>query len=71
MKKEPQRLCRVHGCGERIQRGYIMCRSHWFSLPRQLRAAIRHTWRQRDKRAYVRNVREAQRLAVAEALSDD
>ena len=70
-RQKPPRFCRVPGCGAQIQRGYIMCRSHWFSLPRQLRAAIRQTWRTRDKGAYVRNVRAAERLALAEAEADD
>lgn len=39
-----------------------MCRSHWYALPKQLRQGINATWRGRQFKAYLTNVREAERL---------
>ena len=56
----PAPTCRH--CGERVKRGQLMCRSHWFAIPKALRRAINATWRGREYRAYLANVREAERL---------
>jgi hypothetical protein len=45
-----------------VKRGQLMCRSHWFAIPKALRLAINATWRGREFRAYLANVREAERL---------
>jgi len=60
--------CRANGCRERIPLGRLMCRTHWFALPRPLQRAINVTWRnvRRDREAYEDNVREAVRLLDAQ-----
>jgi len=40
----------------------LACRTHWFLLPQPLRNAILLTYRGNDRMAYVKNVREADRI---------
>ena len=56
----PAPTCRH--CGVLVKRGQLMCRSHWFALPQPLRQAINATWKGRQFKAYLKNVREAERL---------
>lgn len=49
-----------------MKRGQLMCRAHWFALPKPLRQAINATWRGRQFQAYLANVREAERLLKAD-----
>lgn len=62
MRRAPVQTCAAHRCSETVQRGMLMCRDHWFSLPRQLRSAIGHTWRARQMQAYAQNVQAALEL---------
>ena len=55
-------LCKAPGCPQQAKPGQLMCRSHWFALPKPLRDAIYATVHDTNRRAYVANVREAQRL---------
>lgn len=60
--------CYAPGCQEAVGMRMLMCKPHWFGLPKALRDAIWDTYDQgrgvRTK-AYTDNVREAQRLAGA------
>lgn len=56
----PAPVCRH--CGATVKRGQLMCRAHWFSLPQQLRRAINATWRGKQWKSYLKNIREADRL---------
>lgn len=38
------RICPIHGCAKEISPGQMMCRRHWFMVPRPLRCAINATW---------------------------
>ncbi len=41
------KACDAPGCCEKIRRGMLLCRPHWFALPRELRHAISATWASR------------------------
>jgi hypothetical protein len=43
-RQSPVSRCDAPGCNEPIKRGMLMCRAHWFRLPRELRLAISTTW---------------------------
>jgi len=38
------RTCAVQGCGDPISPRQIMCRYHWFLVPRLLRLEVMRTW---------------------------
>ena len=44
--------CAAEGCGVYVQRGMLMCKGHWFSLPKPLRIAVWQTWRRAFKAEY-------------------
>jgi hypothetical protein len=56
--KEPKLLddegrpCAANGCRERIQRGRLFCREHWYALPYEMRAAIHAAFSARRVLAY-------------------
>jgi hypothetical protein len=54
--------CHAPGCVVDVPHGRLMCREHWYALPRPLRTAINQTWRARQMSAYVVNVQQAQEL---------
>jgi hypothetical protein len=37
--------CPVPGCDETIDRTRLMCRRHWYRIPRRLRDRVWRTWR--------------------------
>jgi hypothetical protein len=37
--------CAVTGCSEHIDPSRLMCRGHWYRVPRQLRDLVWATWR--------------------------
>src|SRR6266487_3853378 len=37
--------CPVPACSERIDRSRLMCRSHWYQVPKALRDRVWATWR--------------------------
>ena len=55
----PPSVCSATGCSVEIQRGKLMCREHWFALPRPLRAAITSAWKERRLRDWSANCLEA------------
>ena len=61
--------CHAHGCTVEVPPKMLMCRAHWFSLPKVLRDAIWAEYRvgqERDKEPSLRYM-AVQRLAVARA----
>lgn len=53
------RYCAADGCGERVTPGKLMCRRHWFQLPRDMRAAILSAWSARRAEPYQEAVEAA------------
>ena len=43
----PQRAhsCPISGCGEQIDPSRLMCRGHWYLVPKQIRDRVWATWR--------------------------
>jgi hypothetical protein len=41
----PEGRCPVPGCGEEIDQTRLMCRRHWYLVPRPLRDETWRTWR--------------------------
>ncbi len=41
----PADSCPVTGCGQQISPSRLMCRRHWYQIPRQLRDRVWATWR--------------------------
>lgn len=54
--------CAADSCSAPVERGHLMCRQHWFALPRNLRERITHSNARRDTRAFERAVTEARDL---------
>ena len=46
------RPCAANFCQERVERGKLFCRDHWFDLPPGMRSAIMNAWRARHIQAY-------------------
>jgi hypothetical protein len=61
----PQRAnrCPNSGCGEQIDPSRLMCRGHWYLVPKQLRDRVWTTWRS-GQGALGPEHREAVRLAI-------
>lgn len=38
-------LCPIPGCGEQIDPTRLMCRRHWYLVPKELRDRVWATWR--------------------------
>jgi hypothetical protein len=55
--------CPISGCGEQIDPSRLMCRRHWYAVPRQLRDRVWATWRS-GRAAGSDEHREAVRLAI-------
>jgi len=56
--------CPVLGCGEQIDPSRLMCRRHWYRVPKQLRDQVWATWRS-GQGALSREHHDAVRLAMA------
>lgn len=57
--------CYAPGCDQQVGMRLLMCKPHWYAVPKPLRDAIWDTYNQgRGVRseAYRQNVREAQRV---------
>jgi hypothetical protein len=44
MTRDDYRPCPVDGCEARILPGLLMCRAHWYRVPRPLRAEVNEAW---------------------------
>jgi hypothetical protein len=56
--------CPVRGCGDQIDPSRLMCRRHWYRVPRQLRDQVWATWRS-GQGALSREHQDAVRTAIA------
>ena len=65
---EPQSAyrCPVSGCGEQVDPSRLMCRGHWYRLPRPLRDLVWATWRSGEGALSSEHL-EAVRLATSAA----
>lgn len=61
-----ERRCRIHSCKTLAKAGQLMCRDHWLSLPAMLRRSINASWKARDMKSYVAEVRAAEKLILGE-----
>lgn len=62
MARRPARTCHAAGCQAAIGPGKLMCRTHWYALPWQLRTEINASWREKRIRDWSANCLEARRL---------
>jgi hypothetical protein len=53
------RPCAANHCQERVRRGMLMCRRHWFGLPAGMRSDIMNAWGARNMQAYQQAVEAA------------
>lgn len=60
----PQRVCDAPGCSVPVKRGMLMCRAHWFALPRHLRQAISESWAAKRIQDWSANCLEARNFIV-------
>jgi hypothetical protein len=56
--------CPVAGCGDEIDPSRLMCRHHWYEVPRPLRNQVWATWRS-GQGALSREHTDAVRTAIA------
>jgi len=61
------RHCPISGCGDQIDPSRLMCRRHWYMVPKETRDEVWATWRS-GHGAYSRGHRNAVRRAVAAVL---
>ncbi len=55
--------CPISGCSEQIDPSRLMCRGHWYAVPKHLRDRVWATWRS-GRGARSCEHREAVRLAI-------
>ncbi len=55
--------CPISGCGEQIDPSRLMCRGHWYAVPKHLRDRVWATWRS-GRGAGSCEHREAVRIAI-------
>lgn len=55
--------CPIAGCGEQIDPSRLMCRGHWYLVPKQIRDRVWATWRS-GQGASSPEHQEAVRLAI-------
>lgn len=66
-----KRHCEVPGCGAEIARGKLMCRDHWYTVPRKIRGDVNRFWKafcgakNGDRLAAIGHYRLAVQAAVA------
>jgi len=56
--------CPIPGCGNQIDPSRLMCRRHWYRIPKQLRDQVWATWRS-GQGALSCEHQEAVRIAIA------
>jgi hypothetical protein len=54
----------VSGCAEQIDPSRLMCRGHWYRVPRELRDLVWATWRSGEGALSPEHL-EAVRLAIS------
>jgi hypothetical protein len=63
----PARACSAPGCSIEVPRGKLMCRPHWFALPRPLRTEINAAWREGRIRDWSANCLSARSFLAGDA----
>ncbi|HET9511823.1 MAG TPA: hypothetical protein VFO80_11805 [Sphingomonas sp.] len=63
------RVCTAPCCTVEIPRGKLMCRPHWYELPRILRTEINAAWRERRIRDWSGLCLEARGLLAGVAVN--
>lgn len=61
------RRCPIPGCGDQIDPSRLMCRRHWYMVPKEMRDQVWATWRS-GQGAYSREHRDAVHGAIASVL---
>lgn len=61
---QPDNRCPIAGCGALIDPSRLMCRRHWYLVPRRLRDRVWATWRGGEG-ALRREHQEAVLIAIA------
>ena len=59
MPMDEGRPCAANFCQERVGRGKLFCREHWFRLPPKMRSAIMNAWGARHVQDYQEAVEAA------------
>ncbi len=59
--------CVWHGCSAGRRRDQVMCKTHWFQLPKPLRDAIWDAYRRKDRAASIKNIMSAVRYSRGES----
>lgn len=62
------RRCPVRGCRAEIDPSRLMCRRHWYTVPKEIRDLVWATWRSGDG-AYSREHRAAVAVAMEAVLA--
>jgi hypothetical protein len=62
------RRCPAGGCGELIDPSRLMCRRHWYLVPKQVRDGVWATWRSGEG-AFSRDHQDAVRMAITVAAA--
>jgi hypothetical protein len=55
--------CSVGGCARQIDPSRLMCRAHWYAVPKHIRDLVWATWRS-GQGAFSREHKDAVRLAI-------
>lgn len=67
--KRPMRTCDAPGCRTLVRRGILMCRHHWFQVPKPLREAISQTWAAGQIQAWSANCLEARSFLATKSAT--
>lgn len=57
-------FCSIPGCGNQIDPSRLMCRAHWYVVPKQMRDRVWATWRS-GQGALSAEHQDAVRVAIA------
>lgn len=60
--------CPISGCEQRIDPSRLMCRGHWYTVPKEIRDQVWATWRS-GQGAFSREHKSAVRSAIAAVLA--
>jgi hypothetical protein len=60
--------CAIPGCARPIDPSRLMCRCHWYTVPKELRDRVWATWRS-GQDAYSREHQDAVRQAISAVMA--
>lgn len=66
MSQEHRHFCAAH-CDQTIPRGQLMCKRHWFLVPRMIRDEVTRTWEEFKKHKSAEKL-QAYREAAGKAV---